>query len=279
MPSSVESRRAEFRRLHEDGCFVLPNPWDVGSARALQGMGFKALASTSAGYAWSAGRPDNGVPCDDVIEHLASLCAATDLPVNADFEAGFADDPSGVAANVTRAVATGIAGLSIEDATGKPSQPLYEMKLAVERMRAARTAIDAAKADVILVGRSEGFLVGQPDLNATIARLIAYAEAGADCLYAPGIRTKDQIVAVVQAVAPRPVNFLMGAPGSLTVAGLADLGVRRISVGGALARAAWGGFLRAARDIAQNGSFKEFGHAASYAEINGMFSPNAKSKT
>lgn len=271
MPVSANDKRAEFRRLHQSGCFVLPNPWDVGSALALQAMGFKALASTSAGYAWSTGRPDNGVTCDDAIEHLAALCAATDLPVNADFEAGFADDPAGVAANVTRAVATGIAGLSIEDATGNKAQPLHELKHAVERMQAARTAIDAAKADVILVGRSEGFLVGQPDLDVTIARLIAYAEAGADCLYAPGLRTKEQIVAVVTAVAPRPVNFLMGAAGTLTVAALADLGVRRISVGGALARAAWGGFLRAARDIAQTGSFAEFANAASYADINGLF--------
>ena len=267
MPISIAQKRAEFRKLHESGCFVLPNPWDVGSARLLAGMGFKALASTSSGFAWSTGRPDNDLPVEQVLDHLND---ATDLPLNADFEAGFADDPADVAANVTRGVATGVAGLSIEDSTGDAKQPLYEMKLAVERMQAARAAIDATKQDVMLIGRCESFLIGQPDLNATIARLTAYAEAGADCLYAPGIKTKDQIVAVVKAVAPKPVNLLMGAPG-MSVAEIADLGVRRISVGGAMARAAWGAFLRASRDIAQNGSFAEFAHAVSYAEINGMF--------
>jgi methylisocitrate lyase len=271
MPVSVAQKRAEFRKLHESGCFVLPNPWDVGSARVLAGMGFKALASTSSGYAWSTGRPDNHVTCDDVVAHLTALCDATDLPVNADFEGGFAHDPAGVAANVARGVATGVAGLSIEDSTGDPSKPLYEMTLAVERMRAARKAIDDSGSGVMLVGRSEGFLVGQPDLNATIARLVAYAEAGAECLYAPGIKTKEQIVAVVKAVAPKPVNLLVGAPGGLTVPELADLGVRRISVGGALARVAWGAFLRAAHDISENGSFAEFGQAASFADLNAMF--------
>ncbi|MBQ8102039.1 MAG: isocitrate lyase/phosphoenolpyruvate mutase family protein [Afipia sp.] len=270
MPISIAQKRAEFRKLHESGCFVLPNPWDVGSARLLAGMGFKALASTSSGFAWSTGRPDNDLPVEQVLDHLKMINDATDLPLNADFEAGFADDPADVAANVTRGVATGVAGLSIEDSTGDAKQPLYEMKLAVERMQAARAAIDATKQDVMLIGRCESFLIGQPDLNATIARLTAYAEAGADCLYAPGIKTKDQIVAVVKAVAPKPVNLLMGAPG-MSVAEIADLGVRRISVGGAMARAAWGAFLRASRDIAQNGSFAEFAHAVSYAEINGMF--------
>lgn len=270
MPISIAQKRAEFRKLHESGCFVLPNPWDVGSARLLAGMGFKALASTSSGFAWSTGRPDNDLPVEQVLDHLKMINDATDLPLNADFEAGFADDPADVAANVTRGVATGVAGLSIEDSTGDAKQPLYEMKLAVERMQAARAAIDATKQDVMLIGRCESFLIGQPDLNTTIARLTAYAEAGADCLYAPGIKTKDQIVAVVKAVAPKPVNLLMGAPG-MSVAEIADLGVRRISVGGAMARAAWGAFLRASRDIAQNGSFAEFAHAVSYAEINGMF--------
>ncbi|WP_024575043.1 MULTISPECIES: isocitrate lyase/phosphoenolpyruvate mutase family protein [unclassified Afipia] len=270
MPISIAQKRAEFRKLHESGCFVLPNPWDVGSARLLAGMGFKALASTSSGFAWSTGRPDNDLPVEQVLDHLKMINDATDLPLNADFEAGFADDPADVAANVTRGVATGVAGLSIEDSTGDAKQPLYEMKLAVERMQAARAAIDATKQDVMLIGRCESFLIGQPDLNATIARLTAYAEAGADCLYAPGIKTKEQIVAVVKAVAPKPVNLLMGAPG-MSVAEIADLGVRRISVGGAMARAAWGAFLRASRDIAQNGSFTEFAHAVSYAEINGMF--------
>ncbi len=271
MPVSTAQKRADFRKLHESGCFVLPNPWDVGSARLLAGMGFKALASTSSGFAWSTGRPDNDLPVEQVLDHLKIINDATDLPLNADFEAGFADDPAGVAANVTRGVATGVAGLSIEDSTGDAKQPLYEMKLSVERMRAARAAIDATKQEVILVGRCESFLVGIPDLNATIARLTAYADAGADCLYAPGIKSKEHIVAVVKAVAPKPVNLLVGAPGGLTVAELADLGVRRISVGGAMARAAWGAFLRVSRDIAQNGSFAEFGNAASYAEINGLF--------
>jgi len=270
MPISTKQKCAEFRKLHESGCFVLPNPWDIGSAKLLQGMGFKALASTSSGFAWSIGHRDNNVSCDDVLGHLKSLCDATDLPVNADFEAGFAHDPAGVAANVVRGVDTGVAGLSIEDSTGDVSAPLYEMKLAVERIRAARSAIDAKGGDVMLVGRSEGFLVGQPDLNATIARLIAYAEAGADCLYAPGIKTKKEIAAVVQALAPKPINFLMGAPGA-TVAELADLGVRRISIGGALARTAWGAFLRAAREIADHGSFAGLAHAVPHGEINGLF--------
>lgn len=270
MPVSTAQKRADFRKLHESGCFVLPNPWDVGSAQLLQGMGFKALASTSSGFAWSIGHSDNKVSCDDVLTHLKALCDTTDIPVNADFEAGFAHDPAGVAANVARGVDTGVAGLSIEDSTGDASAPLYEMTLAVERMRAARAAIDAKESDVVLVGRCESFLVGQPDLKTTIARLVAYAEAGADCLYAPGIRTREQIAAVVKELAPKPINVLMGSPG-LTVAELTDLGVRRISIGGALARAAWGGFLRAAREIAEKGSFSELAHAVPHGEINGFF--------
>lgn len=277
MPVSTAQKRADFRKLHESGCFVLPNPWDVGSALLLQGMGFKALASTSSGLAWSIGHSDNNVNRDHVLAHLKTLCDATDLPVNADFEAGFAHDPAGVAANVARGVDTGVAGLSIEDSTGDPSAPLYEMTLAVERMRAARAAIDAKGGDVVLVGRCESFLVGQPDLKATIARLAAYAEAGADCLYAPGIRTREQIAAVVKELAPKPINVLMGGPG-LTVAELTDLGVRRISIGGALARAAWGGFLRAAREIAEKGSFSELAHAVTHAEINGFFIKVAKDR-
>ncbi len=277
MPVSTAQKRADFRKLHESGCFVLPNPWDVGSALLLQGMGFKALASTSSGMAWSIGHSDNNVNRDHVLAHLKTLCDATDLPVNADFEAGFAHDPAGVAANVARGVDTGVAGLSIEDSTGDMSAPLYEMTLAVERMRAARAAIDAKGGDVVLVGRCESFLVGQPDLKATIARLVAYAEAGADCLYAPGIRTKEQIAAVVKELAPKPINVLMGGPG-LTVAELTDLGVRRISTGGALARAAWGGFLRAAREIAEKGSFSELAHAVTHAEINGFFLKAAKDR-
>lgn len=270
MAVSIGDKRAAFRRLHESGCFVLPNPWDIGSARLLQSMGFKALASTSAGFAWSVGRPDNAVSCDEVVAHLKALCAATDLPVNADLEAGFAHDPEGVAVNVARGVAAGVAGLSIEDATGDRSAPLYETAVAVERIRAARKAIDDNGGDVILVGRCEGFLVGQPDLAATIARLTAYAEAGADCLYAPGLRSKEQITAVVKALAPKPVNVLVGAPG-FTLAELAGLGVRRISVGGALARVAWNGFLRAAREIAEKGTFAGLGEAAAYQELNGLF--------
>ena len=277
MPVSTAQKRADFRKLHESGCFVLPNPWDVGSALLLQGMGFKALASTSSGMAWSIGHSDNNVNRDHVLAHLKTLCDATDLPVNADFEAGFAHDPAVVAANVARGVDTGVAGLSIEDSTGDVSAPLYEMTLAVERMRAASAAIDAKGGDIVLVGRCESFLVGQPDLKATIARLVAYAEAGADCLYAPGIRTREQIAAVVKELAPKPINVLMGGPG-LTVAELTDLGVRRISIGGALARAAWGGFLRAAREIAEKGSFSELAHAVTHAEINGFFIKVAKDR-
>ena len=275
MPLSIEQKRAEFRKLHESGCFVIPNPWDVGSARLLADMGFKALASTSSGMAWSSGRSDNDLPVDQVLAHLKLLSDATDLPVNADFEAGFADEPEGVAANVTRGVATGVAGISIEDSTGNVKQPLYEFKLAVERMRAARAAIDSTKQNVMLVGRCESFLIGQPDLKATIERLVAYADAGADCLYAPGIKSKADIVAIVKAVAPKPANLLVGMPGGASVAEIADFGVRRISVGGAMARAAWGGFLRAARAIAENGSFGEFAHAVPYAEINGKFGGEA----
>lgn len=270
MPVSVQDKRAAFRRLHQSGCFVLPNPWDVGSAKLLAGMGFKALASTSSGYAWSTGRPDNAVSCDDVIAHLTALCAATDLPVNADFEAGFADSPEGVGANVSRAVATGVAGLSIEDATGDASAPLYQESVAIARIKAARAAIDASGQDVMLIGRCEGFLVGETNIDKVIARLIAYSQAGADCLYPPGVKTKDHIAAVVKALPPKPINILMGAPG-LSVTELTELGVRRISVGGAMARAAWGAFLRSAKEIAEHGSFTEFGHAISYAELNGMF--------
>lgn len=278
MPVSTAQKRAEFRKLHESGCFVLPNPWDIGSAQLLQGMGFKALASTSSGFAWTIGHPDNKVTCDAVLEHLKTLSAATDLPVNADFEGGFAHDPAGVAANVTRGVATGVAGLSIEDSTGDASAPLYEMTLAVERIRAARAAIDATGEDVMLVGRCESFLIGQPDLKSTIARLVAYAEAGADCLYAPAIRDKAQIATVVKELAPKPINILVGSPG-LTVAELADLGVRRISIGGALARGAWGGFLRAAREIAEKGTFSELANAVPHGEINGFFAKAAKTAT
>jgi 2-methylisocitrate lyase-like PEP mutase family enzyme len=270
MTVSTAEKRAQFRKLHESGCFVIPNPWDVGSARYLASLGFKALASTSSGYAWTTGRADNHVTSDDVIEHLRILCAGTDLPVNADFEAGFADDPAGVAANVTRAVATGIAGLSIENSTGKSDKPLYDDKLAVERIAAARAAIDAADPSVMLVARCEGFLHGERDLNKTIARLVAFVDAGADCLYAPGIATPEEISAVVEAVAPKPVNVLTVLP-AMTVQGLADLGVRRISVGGALARTAWAGFMQASQEIAGQGTFTAFAKAAKGGELNKLF--------
>ncbi len=271
MPATTADKRAIFRKLHEAGCFVLPNPWDVGSAKALQRLGFKAVASTSAGFAWSIGKADNRVTLDEVCEHLAALCTAIDLPVNADFEGGFAHKPEKVAANVARAVKTGVAGLSIEDSTGDAANPLYERAFAIERIKAARAAIDADNSGVLLAGRCEGFLVGQADLNMVIDRLQGYAEAGADCLYAPGIKTREQISAVVTAVHPKPVNLLIGASG-LSVKEAADLGVRRISVGGSLARTAWGGFMRAAREIAEKGTFSELGTGYPGGELNKMFS-------
>jgi 2-methylisocitrate lyase-like PEP mutase family enzyme len=248
MPTDLATRRARFRALHEEGCFVLPNPWDVGSARRLEKMGFKALATTSSGYAWTQGQED-GLTRDEVLSHLRVMCAATELPVNADFEAGFADAPEGVAANVALAVGTGVAGLSIEDKTGKD---LYDLSLATERIRAAREAIDRTGEDVLLVGRSEGFLVGRTRLDATIERLMAYAESGADCLYAPGMRDLNEIAVVVAAVAPKPVNVLLMAP-EMGVTELAEVGVRRVSVGGALAAAAWAGFSQAARLLMEEG--------------------------
>src|SRR5262245_2572796 len=217
-----------FRRLHESGCFVMPNPWDVGSARMLAQLGFPAVATTSAGFAWSLGRPDTGVLLDEVLAHLKSVAQAVPVPVNADFEKGFAVDPAGVHANVIAASRTGIAGLSIEDSTGDASNPLFDTALAIERIRAARRAIDESGTGIVLTGRSEGFLVGRTELSATIARLTAYAEAGADCLYAPGLRGRSDIASVVAAVAPRPVNVLVGSDFT-TVGDLASLSVRRIS--------------------------------------------------
>jgi methylisocitrate lyase len=261
-----------FHRLHESGCFVIPNPWDAGSARVLVQLGFSALATTSSGFAWSLGRQDNGVSIEETLAHLRSVAGSVDVPVNADFEGGFAIEPSGVAANVTRATATGIAGLSIEDSTGSAADPLFDFALAVERVRAARAAIDRAGTRTVLTARSEGFIVGRPDLAETIRRLTAYAEAGADCLYAPGIRERDEIVAVVRAVSPKPVNVLVGSDFA-TVAELAEMGVRRISVGGALARAAWSGFLAAASEIAERGTFQELTRAVPFADINRRFGP------
>jgi 2-methylisocitrate lyase-like PEP mutase family enzyme len=270
MTITTADKRAAFRKMHDSGCFVLPNPWDIGSARALAHIGFKAIASTSAGFAWSIGKADNRVTLEEVCEHLTELCAAVDLPVNADFEGGFAHEADKVAANVARAVKTGVAGLSIEDSTGDPAKPLYERAFAIERIRAARAAIDKDNSGVLLVGRCEGFLVGQTDLKMVIDRLQAYAEAGADCLYAPGIRSHEQISAVVKAVHPKPVNLLLGWPG-FSVSEAADLGVRRISIGGSLARAAWGGFFRAAREIADKGTFTELGSGYPGGELNKMF--------
>jgi len=269
MPLLASTKRAEFRKLHEGGCFVLPNPWDVGSALALQSLGFKALASTSAGLAWSLGRADNSITRDEVLAHLKAVADRTDIPLNADFENGFAHDPDGVAANVTAAVETGIAGLSIEDSTGDAAATLYAFDLAVARIAAARTAIDRSGADVVLTARSEGFIAGRPDLAETIRRLRAFSDAGADCLYAPGLREDDQIRAIVAAAASKPVNVLtLGRP----VAELAALGARRISVGGALARAAWGGFLAAARQIATDGVFDALARATPGGELNRLFS-------
>jgi len=268
---SVADKRRTFRKLHDSGCFVIPNPWDVGSARYLQGLGFKALASTSSGHAWSVAHADNAVGVDMVLAHLAEIVAASDVPVNADFEGGYADDAAGVARNVARCCETGVAGLSIEDSTGNKDKPLYDLQVAVERMKAARAAIDKAAPDVLLTGRAEGFIAGVPDLDQMIERLRAYAAVGADCLYAPGIKTREQIEAVVKAVAPKPVNFLNGAAFGHTVSDLAGMGVRRISVGGALARSAWGGFMRSVKLIVEQGSFEGFKDAASGAELNGIF--------
>jgi 2-methylisocitrate lyase-like PEP mutase family enzyme len=264
----VAAKRAQFRALHAQGCFVLPNPWDIGSARLLQHLGFAALASTSSGFAWTTGRPDYGVTRDDVLAHLMLLCAATDLPVNADFQEGFADTPAAVAANVTMAVGTGVAGLSIEDRK-LGGGGLYDFDYAVARIRAARAAIDRTGQDVILVARTEGLLGDSFPLTDAIERLVAFADAGADCLYAPGVTGGENIAAMVRAVAPKPLNVLMSGPG-MTVAQLADLGVRRISVGGALARVAWGAMLKVADEIKQ-GSFDGLGTAASGKILNGMF--------
>ncbi|GAA4409343.1 isocitrate lyase/phosphoenolpyruvate mutase family protein [Fodinibacter luteus] len=264
-----EDRVAEFQRLHSAGCFVMPNPWDVGSARALERMGFKALATTSAGLAWTLGVADAQVTRDQALEHLRVIAAAVRVPVNADFEGGYAVDPADVAANVTLAVSTGIAGLSIEDSSGDQADPLFEFDLAVERVAAARRAIDGSGTGVVLTGRSEGFVCGRPDIEETIRRLQAYAEAGADCLYAPRIDKLEHVAAIVAAVSPKPVNLLINSPFT-TVAEAAQLGVRRISVGGTLARTAWGGFLQAAGEIADTGTFTRF---EQLPNVDGLFSP------
>jgi 2-methylisocitrate lyase-like PEP mutase family enzyme len=278
MPSIADKRR-EFHRLHQSGCFVIPNPWDIGTTRYLQSLGFKALATTSAGFAFSRGLPDGAVTREAMLAHIAEIAAAADVPVNADFEGGYAHEPDGVGESVRLCVETGVAGLSIEDSTGDKAKPLYDFDRAVARVRAARAAIDKAGGDVMFTARSEGFIRGRPDLDETIRRLKAYAQAGADCLYAPGLSTREQMSAVTKAVAPKPVNILMGGPSDLTVSDLADLGARRISIGGALARAAWGGFIRAAREIADAGSFNAFADAAPGGELNKLFSDVMKRRT
>ena len=255
---TVQDDRVDaFRRLHSAGCFVMPNPWDAGSALALEQLGFEALATTSAGFAWTLGRADNQLLLDQTLEHLRTVAGVVNLPVNADFEGGFADDPEQVGTNVKLAAATGIAGLSIEDSSGDAAEPLYEFGLAVDRIRAARRAIDESGTGIVLTGRSEGFVAGRPDIDETIRRLQAYAEAGADCLYAPRMGTIEQVSAVVAAVSPKPVNLLVNAP-FITVPAAASLGVRRISLGGTLARTAWAGFLQAAQEIADEGTFSQF---------------------
>ena len=259
-------RIAEFRLLHESGCFVMPNPWDAGSARALAAMGFAALATTSAGFAWSAGRPDNTIDLEQTLEHLRLIAGAVDLPVNADFGNGYSTQPDGVAAHVALAAQTGVAGLSIEDFSGDPAEPLFEIGLATERVRAARAAIDESGTGLVLTARSEGFVWGRPDIDEAIRRLTAYAEAGADCLYAPWITSPDHVSAIVDAVSPAPVNLLIHTPFT-TVAQAAGLGVRRISVGGMLAKTAWRGFLAAARELSEQGTFSQF---VDLPDLNGL---------
>ena len=268
---TITDKRQAFRKLHESGCFIIPNPWDVGSAVYLQSLGFKALATTSSGLAWAQGRPDNGLPRERVLAHLREMLDATDVPLNADFENGFAVDAAAVGESVRLAVAAGVAGLSIEDSTGRADAPLFELDDAVARLRAAREAIDAGGTGTLLVGRAECFIVGRPDLAETIARLRAYANAGADCLYAPGLRTVDQIRAVVDAVHPQPVNVLMGSPGGPGLTALSQLGVRRVSVGGALSRAAWGGFMSAAQALLRQGNLDGLVPQPTHDDLDALF--------
>lgn len=266
---SFSERRERFRALHSSGCFVLPNPWDIGSAKYLEHLGFKALATTSAGFAFARGLADGAVGGDMMLAHVGEIVEATDLPVNADFENGYAHEPEAVAENVRRCVETGVAGLSIEDNSGRKDQPLYEVEVAADRIRAAKDAI--GESGVVLTGRAECFLVGVEDIKEVIRRLTAYAEAGADCLYAPGIRARDQIKAVVEAVAPKPVNLLISAPGGLTIRDAEELGIRRVSVGSALARAAWGGFVGAAKELVEQGTFGGFAGATPHGELQDLF--------
>jgi 2-methylisocitrate lyase-like PEP mutase family enzyme len=272
---TIADKRKTFRKLHEAGCFVIPNPWNVGTARYLQGLGFKALATTSSGHAHAQSFPDGGQTRDEVLAHFSELAAATDVPLNADFENGFADDPDRVAENVARCIATGVAGLSIEDSP-KDATPLYDFDRSVARVKAARAAIDRAGGEVVFTARAENFIRGVPDLDDAIRRLKAYAAAGADCLYAPGIRTREQIEAVVKAAAPRPVNFLAGWAMDFTVSDIAAMGVRRISVGGSLARVAMNAFIKTATEIAKDGKFDGFGGIISNPELNKFFSEDRK---
>ncbi len=266
----MTEQAARFHQLHESGCFVMPNPWDIGSARILVNLGFKAVATTSAGFAWSVGRRDNQISLEMVLAHLRAMAGAVAVPVNADFEDAFAAEPADVAANVAAAAGSGVAGLSVEDSTGNAAEPLYELPLAIERMKAARRAIDESGTGVLLTGRSEGFICGRPDLAETIKRLTAYADAGADCLFAPGVRAIDEIKAIVRAVAPKPVNVLVGGD-YLTVAQLSDAGVRRISTGGAMMRTALTGFLAAAKEITEQGTFTALGRTISVPDTNKLF--------
>jgi 2-methylisocitrate lyase-like PEP mutase family enzyme len=276
--SSISEKRAAFSKLHADGCFVIPNPWNVGSARYLQHLGFKALATTSSGFAHARGRADGEVPREQMLEHLREIVEASDVPVNADFEGGYAEAPEGVAESVRLCVATGVAGLSIEDSTDDPAKPLYDFDLALARVRAARAAVDRAGGDVVFTARTEGFIRGRPDLDETIRRLRAFADAGADCLYPPGIKTREQITAVVKAVAPKPVNLLMSSASGLTVKDIAEMGVRRISIGGTLARVAWTAMMRSAREIAEQGKFDSFAGTVPNAELNALFRDDHKKR-
>jgi 2-methylisocitrate lyase-like PEP mutase family enzyme len=267
--TAFAQRRQIFAELHRSGCFALPNPWDIGSAKYLEHLGFKALATTSAGFAFSRGLADGAVGRDAMLDHVREIVEGTALPVNADFENGYAHEPKLLAENVRLCLETGVAGISIEDNSGRTENPLYEIELAAERIRAAKEAI--GRTGVTLVGRAECFLVGRDDIDEVVRRLVAYSEAGADCLYAPGLHERDHIRAVVEAVAPKPVNLLISAPGGLTMRDAADLGVRRVSVGGALARAAWGGFIRAAKELAEQGTFGGFQGAAPHGELQALF--------
>ena len=281
MPSarpSTADKRKTFRELHKSGCFVIPNPWNVGSARYLQGLGFKAIATTSAGHAHSEGYPDGAQSMDDVLAHYREIAAATDIPLNADFENGFADDPDEVAANVTKCIATGVSGLSIEDSLQQEAPAIYDFDLAVARVKAARAAIDKAGGDVVFTARAEGFIRGRPDIDDVIRRLKAFVDAGADCLYSPGIRTREQIEATVKAVGGKPINFLNMTALGFTVSDLAGMGVRRISVGGTLARVAMDAFIKTATEIAKEGRFDGFSGLISNAELNKFFAEDRKKR-